>query len=245
MPPHSAGSVLVEIVIDDVEGALIAEREGADRVELCADLGQGGTTPSIGMIRRVLANVERVGVQVMVRPRGGDFVYNEDEIAVMVEDARAISALAAAAPVKVGVVTGALSATGDVDEQAMARIVQAAHPVPVTFHKAIDAAADVDAAYAVLARLGLERVLTSGGAPTALEGADALARLVAAPSGPAVLAGGGVRPHNIHELLAAVPVDEVHLRAQAPSERGDGTLRTDPRVVRDAVQAAMSARLED
>ncbi|GIG55546.1 copper homeostasis protein CutC [Demequina activiva] len=240
MPPHTASSVLVEIVIDDVEGAVVAEREGADRVELCADLGQGGTTPSIGMIRQVLARVARVGVQVMVRPRGGDFVYDEDEVAVMVEDARAIRDLAASARVRVGIVTGALTAEGAVDEQTVARIVQAAQPVPVTFHKAIDDAADLDAAYAGLARLGVERVLTSGGAPTAAQGADALARLAAAPFGPAVLAGGGVRPHNVGALLASAPVREVHLRAQSPSLRGDGTLRTDPETVRAAVEAARS-----
>jgi len=233
--------VKVEIVIDDVEGALVAEREGADRVELCADLGVGGTTPSIGMIRGVLAAVDSVGVQIMVRPRGGHFVYADHEIGVMEADARAIAEIARSASVRVGIVTGALTPAGDVDTAALGRVIDAAGDVPVTFHKAIDATADALAAFASLVPFverGLERVLTSGGAATALEGAPTLRAMLAVAGGPAVLAGGGVRPHNIDALLGAVPVGEVHLRAQAPSPRGDGTLVTDPAVVSAAVAAA-------
>jgi len=231
---------LIEIVIDDVEGAVIAESEGADRVELCADLGAGGTTPSMGMIREVLAAVDTVGVQIMVRPRGGDFTYSDREIRVMEADARAIADIAATASVRVGIVTGALTRDGEIDTAALARVMAATGDLPVTFHKAIDATADAAAAFASLVPFverGLERVLTSGGAATALEGAPALRTMLAVAGGPAVLAGGGVRPHNIEALLRAVPVREVHLRAQAPSPRGDGTLVTDAATVRDAVAA--------
>ncbi|WP_062464120.1 copper homeostasis protein CutC [Demequina soli] len=231
--------VLLEIVVDDVAGAVTAEAAGADRVELCADLCVGGTTPSLGMIRRVVAATERVTVQIMVRPRGGDFVYDAAELAVMLEDVAVIREVAAAAPGRVGIVTGALRTDGTVDADAMGALVGAAGDVPVTCHKAIDATPDIDAAYATLAGLGVERVLTSGGARTALQGADALARLVAA-GGPAVLAGGGVRPGNVAEVIAASGVTEVHLRAQVESERGDGTLSTDAETIR-AVRARIAS----
>jgi copper homeostasis protein CutC len=192
-------------------------------------------------VGRVLASVERVGVQVMVRARGGDFVYNDHERAVMIEDVMAIKDLAASAGVAVGVVTGALTSDAAVDEPLMAELIAVAHPLPVTFHKAIDAAADIDAAYAALTRLGVERVLSSGGRTTAVDGADALARWSGDPSGPAVLAGGGVRAHNIGALVDATGVSEVHLRAQSPSPRADGTLVTDGAIVRAAVAAARGA----
>ncbi|WP_062381049.1 copper homeostasis protein CutC [Demequina pelophila] len=232
----SEKAVAVEIVVDDVAGTLAAEAAGADRVELCADLCQGGTTPSLGMVRMVLARVASIGVQIMVRPRGGDFVYDADELAVMEEDCRAIRDLAADVPVRVGIVTGVLTPDAAIDEAAMARLVAAAGPVPVTCHKAFDATADLDAAYAALGRLGVERVLTSGGAATALAGADALARLVRAP-GPEVLAGGGVRPDNVAQVVALSRVDQVHLRAQSDSVRRDGTLETDPAIVRAVLDA--------
>ncbi len=161
---------LVEICVDDLAGVLAAERAGADRVELCADLVEGGTTPSVGMIESVLAAVERVGVQVMVRARGGDFVYSDDEVRVMSADARAIAALARSSRVPVGIVFGALTADGRVDESALEAIRAAAGTVPVTFHKAFDDAADLFAAYETLAHHGVVRVLTSGGAATAHEG---------------------------------------------------------------------------
>lgn len=229
---------LVEICVDDLAGVLAAERAGADRVELCADLVEGGTTPSVGMIESVLAAVERVGVQVMVRARGGDFVYSDDEVRVMSADARAIAALAQSSRVPVGIVFGALTADGRVDESALEAIRAAAGTVPVTFHKAFDDAADLFAAYETLAHHGVVRVLTSGGAATAHEGAEVLTALVARSSGrrmPAVLVGGSVRAHNVSALVARTGAREVHLRAQVASGRGH--LETDESLVRETVLA--------
>ncbi|WP_445996934.1 copper homeostasis protein CutC [Okibacterium fritillariae] len=233
--------VLVELCVDDLEGALVADREGADRIELCADLLEGGTTPSMGTILAVLDAVERVGVQIIVRPRGGDFVYSEAEVDVMCRDLRAIAAAAAGARTPVGVVVGALTAASEVDAAALRRLIDAAAPLPVTFHKAFDATSDLLAAYDVLAAAGVERVLTSGGPHPALQGIDVLAELVrwsrAEPAAPTVLVGGSVRPANVREILNATGATEVHLRAQTASPRGDGTLRTDPDVVRDLFAA--------
>lgn len=236
--------VLVELCVDDLDGALVADREGADRIELCADLLEGGTTPSMGTILAVLDAVERVGVQIIVRPRGGDFVYSEAEVDVMCRDLRAIAAAAAGARTSVGVVVGALTAGGEVDAVALRRLIDAAAPLPVTFHKAFDATSDLLAAYDVLAAAGVERVLTSGGPHPALQGVEVLAELVrwsrADAAAPTVLVGGSVRPANVREILEATRASEVHLRAQTASPRGDGTLRTDPDVVRELFAALES-----
>ncbi|MDQ1082244.1 MULTISPECIES: copper homeostasis protein CutC [Microbacterium] len=235
---------LVEICVDDLAGVLAAERAGADRVELCADLLEGGTTPSLGMIQTVLASVHRVGVQIMVRSRGGDFVYSDDELRVMVADTRAIAALAETSSVRVGIVFGALTAENRVDVPALAAIREAAGTVPVTFHKAFNDTVDLVDAYETLAQHGVERVLTSGGAATAEEGADVLRALHARSDNsrmPIVLAGGSVRAQNVAALIARTGVREVHLRAQIASDRGH--LVTDESVVRDTVAAAAASAL--
>lgn len=238
-PRTAPERVLVEVCVDDVAGALAAEAGGADRVELCADLSQGGTTPSAGMVRAVLAAVARVGVQVMVRPRGGDFVYSPPEVDVMLADVAHLRAVAEGARVPVGVVTGVLTADGILDVAAMRRLVEAAGPLPVTAHKAVDETPHLEATYDALRDLGVVRVLTSGGASSAAEGAATLARLVerSRAGGPIVLAGGAVRPGNAADLVAATGVREVHLRAQRSSTRGDGTLDTDAAIVRAVVTA--------
>jgi len=231
-----AAPVLVEICVDDLDGVLAAEAGGAHRVELCGDLLEGGITPSIGLIDLVLDRVSRIGVQIMVRPRGGDFVYSSTELEVMRSDLRAIAAAAARSRVSVGVVLGVLTPDRRVDVAAMRQLIEAAGGVPVTFHKAIDATDDVIAAYKTLRELGVERVLTSGGPGTAAEGADVLAHLVSiSADGPAVLAGGGVRPANVAALVAATGATEVHLRAQVGAPRGDGGLVTDVAIVRAVV----------
>ncbi|WP_216363423.1 copper homeostasis protein CutC [Subtercola boreus] len=227
----------MEICIDDLDGALVAEQAGAHRVELCADLLEGGTTPSIGLLSAVIQSTSLVGVRVMVRPRGGDFVYNEGELDVMCRDLaeiRAVVAAAAGAAGRVGVVLGALTPEGGVDVAALRQLMDAAGELPVTFHKAFDETPDLLESYEILAELGVVAILSSGGETTAEQGSAALARLVArsaAAPGPRMLAGGGVRPSNVGALLASTGASEVHLRAQTPSPRGDGTLRTDPELV--------------
>jgi copper homeostasis protein len=224
---------LVEICVDDVDGARTAERCGADRVELCADLLEGGITPSIGMVRTTLAALTRVGLQVLVRPRGGDFCYDPDEIGVMCADIAAIRALEPPPGVRVGFVLSGLTPDGRVDGAMLAELVAACGDAPLTFSKAFDEVADQDRALDELTELGFTRVLTSGGAPTAAAGADTLRRLAGHPR-ITVLAGGGIRSGSVADLVARTGVREVHLRAPAPP---DGRCRTSAAEVAAVVAA--------
>ncbi|WP_237280326.1 copper homeostasis protein CutC [Subtercola vilae] len=228
----------MEICIDDLAGALVAERAGAQRVELCADLVEGGTTPSLGLLRAVARETSTIGIQVMVRPRGGDFVYSAAELAVMCLDLEQIRAVSETIPGRIGVVLGALTTGHRVDVAAMRQLIAAAGELPVTFHKAFDETGDLAASSDVLAGLGVTAILSSGGAPTAEKGAAALKLLIErSASGPRMLVGGGVRPHNVRALVAATGAGEVHLRAQVPSARGDGTLETDRALVEQLIAA--------
>lgn len=226
-------SVLVEVCVDDVAGARAAEAAGADRLELCADLLEGGVTPSIGTVSRVLEVVERTGVQVLVRPRGGDFVHDADEVAVMLADVAAVRALPARVPV--GFVIGSLTPDHRVDEATTAALVAAAGGAPVTFHRAFDDTADLAESLEVLVGLGVDRVLTGGGPASAAEGSAVLAALHEQAAGRiTVLAAGGVRADNVRELLRRTGVREVHGRAPHVV---DGRTVTSPEVARAFVSA--------
>lgn len=206
---------VVEICLDDLAGIRVAEESGADRVELCAALAEGGITPSIGTVAAALRAATRIGIQVLVRQRPGDFVYDGDELQAMVDDIHSIRALPNPAGVPLGFVIGALRADGRINGDATRRLVAACGDAPVTFHKAFDQVEDRSGALEQLADLGVARVLTSGGAPTALDGADDLAELVRlAGDRIVVLAGGGVRPGSVAEVIERTGVREVHLRAQ-------------------------------
>jgi len=222
---------LLEVCLDDVDGAPVAEAAGADRLELCAALGDGGITPSLGTVAAVFDRVHHVGVQVLVRQRPGDFVYSNAELEAMAADIRAIRALPRPENVKLGFVIGALTPAGTIDRAATERLVAVARDVPVTFHKAFDQTPDQLAALDQLVDLGIERVLTSGAAASALEGSARLAELVAHASGRiAVLAGGGVRPDHVDALVRATGVGEVHLRpgAAVPSAALASTIDASP-----------------
>jgi len=197
--------VLFESCVDSLQAAVASERGGAGRIELCARLDVAGLTPSLDLVRGC-AGAVTIPVFVMVRPRAGDFVYTSGDIDAMV---RSIGAAAAAGAR--GIVTGALGRDATVDADAMRRLIAAARPLPVTFHRAIDATRDRDEALDALIALGVDRVLTSGGAPTALEGADAIARLVARAGGRmTIIAGGSVRAGNVREIVRRTGVREVH-----------------------------------
>ena len=199
--------ILVEACVDSVASAVAAERGGARRLELCDNLADAGTTPSAGMIAAVKAHVG-VPVFPIVRARGGGFVYSPLEVDVMRRDIRAARQLGAD-----GIVTGALDASGCVDQRIMLDLIEVAGELPVTFHRAFDVVPDLDAALETLIEMGVQRVLTSGGAPTAVQGADRLASLVArAGKRLAILAGGGVREENVRQLIERSGVTEIHVR---------------------------------
>ena len=196
---------VLEICVDDVRGARLAEAAGADRIELCSGLAEGGLTPSIGLVHRVLAETSGIGVNVILRPRGGDFVYPPAEVEVVCADAAELRRH------QVGLVFGALTPAGEVDAAAVRRV---RGDASLTFHRAFDATVDLGRSLETLIDLGVDRVLTSGGRATALAGADVLGALVRQAAGRIVImAGGGVRAGNVRELVTRTGVAEVHLRA--------------------------------
>ncbi len=198
--------MIVEACLETVGSAVAAERAGADRIELCSGLGEGGVTPSVALIREVRARVD-IPLQVLIRPRGGAFVYDDADEAIMVADIREARRSGAD-----GVVIGALSSGQRVHRARTERLVAAAGTMRCTFHRAIDATPDLDASMALLVELGISRVLTSGGAPSAVEGRATLARLQARWGDRiSIMAGGGVRSGNAQQLVEATGVREVHL----------------------------------
>ncbi|MFC4560895.1 copper homeostasis protein CutC [Nocardiopsis mangrovi] len=200
-----------EIVVEGTAGAIAAERTGAHRVELVSSLVDGGLTPSLGMVRTTLDAVSRIQVYPIIRPRGGDFVYDEHEVAAMERDI-----LAFAEEGVPGVVLGALTPMGAVDRSVMERLLAAAEGLAVTFHRAFDVAADPRAALDDLITLGVDRVLTSGQEATAAQGSALLGELVRRAEGRiTVMPGGGIRPDNAAGLVIATGATELHFSGQA------------------------------
>lgn len=203
-------STLIEACVDSIDSAIEAELGGADRVELCGELLQGGVTPSAGLIGGVCERI-KIPVFALIRPRTGDFLYDDDELDVMLRDIEVIRSLNVE-----GIVIGALTRDGDIDIGTLYTLIAAAGDMNVTFHRAFDFVKDQRVALEALIELGVDRVLTSGGAPSALEGVAMLAELVdQGGSDIAILAGGGINAANAAEVVRLSGVMEVHVRAAA------------------------------
>ncbi len=212
---ESPGPVLVEACVDTPRSARRAVRGGARRLELCGGLVEGGITPSPGVMAVVREHTE-VPIHVLIRPRGGDFLYASDEIAVMLADIAEARRLGMA-----GVVIGALTPEGRIDERVTATLIEAARPMSVTFHRAFDLTVGAIEAMEALARLGVERVLTSGQANTAVEGLDLIRELVGRSAGRVtVMAGGGVDEDNALRIVRETGVKELHLRGGTEEDSG-------------------------
>jgi copper homeostasis protein len=202
--------ITIEICVADVESAIAAEAGGADRIELCDNLAVGGTTPSVGTIAEICRWLS-LPVHVLIRPRAGGFLYTNREIAVMRRDIEAAKALGAA-----GVVLGVLDAEGGINREQTAELVALARPLSVTFHKAIDQARDPLEAIDALIAMGVDRVLTSGGKATALEGSAVLRGLVERAGGRlAVMAGGRLAIDHLDAVIRTSGVREIHLGSAA------------------------------
>jgi copper homeostasis protein len=203
--------MILEICIDGVASARAAGNGGADRVELCANLPEGGTTPSAGMIRSV-RRLFSGGLMVIIRPRGYDFLYTEDELEVMLEDIRVSRKLGAD-----GVVIGCLNADGTVDRERCDRLIEAAGSMDVTFHRAFDMTRDLGESLEAIQSLGVKRILTSGGKSDVPTGAAVIADLVKQSAGRvSLMPGGGVTPENLAEIVESTGVREIHLSARHP-----------------------------
>jgi copper homeostasis protein len=205
----------VEICVDSASAAFAAERGGAYRVELCANLLEGGTTPSAGTIK-VTRRGLKIGLHVIIRSRGGDFLYGSEEMDAMREDIRIAKDLGAD-----GVVIGCLTESGDIDLARTGELTALARPMKLTFHRAFDMCRTPSAALEALVRLGVERILTSGQEASCLEGMELIAQLQKQASGRIIIMpGGGITARNIRRIVEATGVSEVHLSARSTVESG-------------------------
>ena len=231
--------MLFESCIDSCDTARASASGGAGRVELCVRLDVGGTTPDPASIECCVAALA-IPVFVMIRSRGGDFVYDAGEVGAMADAIRAAAAADAG-----GVVFGALRGDATIDVEVMRRLIDVARPLAVTCHKAIDATRDPLEALETLLPLGVDRVLTSGGADTAAAGAATIARMVTrAGDALAVMAGGRVRAHNVAAIVQQTGVREVHasvLPTGMVTPADPDTLGAWADAVRDVVDAARVA----
>ena len=209
--------MLFEICVDSVAGVRAAKAAGAHRVELCAGLFEGGITPSRGMMKQA-REASGLGLHVIIRPRGGDFVFDADEVAVMLSDIA--TARDAGAD---GVVIGALTPDGRVEAEQTARLVEAAGPMAVTFHRAFDMTVDPFASLETLVSFGIARVLTSGQEATVLEGAPLIRDLMRhAGDRIVVMPGGGITARNAARIAAELQPREMHFAALVEE---DGPMR--------------------
>ncbi|KVN70269.1 copper homeostasis protein CutC [Burkholderia ubonensis] len=223
----AASSVLFEVIATTVGDAKVAARAGADRLELVTAIGEGGLTPSVGLIEAVVAAVP-IPVNVIVRPHSRSFVYDADDLRVIERDVRA--AVAAGAN---GVVFGALDARGAIDLDALARIVGAADGRALTFHRAFDVARDLNAAFDALLRVpAVTSVLTSGGHPSVLDAAATIARMVRRAEGTSctVLAGSGLTADAVGDFVRTTGVRAVHF-GSGVRPRGEVLAPVDERLV--------------
>ncbi len=197
---------ILEICVESAEGAFAAQAGGADRVELCANLLEGGTTPSAGSIQLARSRLH-IGLQVMIRPRGGDFCYSDTEFEVMrldIDIARKAGAN--------GVVLGILKEDGSVDEARTSALVEFARPMNVTFHRAFDMAKDPFEAMEILAAIGVDRILTSGQESSVLEGLDLITDLVrTAGNRIVIMPGGGIHERNVGRIAEQSGARELHV----------------------------------
>jgi copper homeostasis protein len=205
--------IVLEVCVDSVESALAAQKGGADRVELCDNLLEGGTTPSFASIefaRKLL----KIGLHIIIRPRGGDFLYSDLEFEIMKRDIEICKEIGVD-----GVVIGILDENGEIDFARSRELIEIARPMSVTFHRAFDVTKNAQKSLQMLIKLGVERVLTSGQEPTAFEGLETIAELVKLSENKIiVMACGSLTTGNVQKFVEITKVKEVHLTGFAEVE---------------------------
>jgi copper homeostasis protein len=217
-------SLQLEICAASLASALAAQAGGAHRIELCQNLEQGGITPSYGLIKEVRAQLH-IPIFVLIRPRPGGFVYSPGELAIMRADIELCRSLGCA-----GVVLGVLDAAGRVDVVQCQALAALAHPMEVTFHRAFDACSDQTQALEDVVAIGCQRILTSGGQPSATAGQGQLAGLVAQAAGRVrIMPGAGITAANLRDLVAHTGAQDFHASAKRtlPAVPADGLFQTE------------------
>lgn len=250
----SQSKFLLEVCVADVESARAAQQGGAQRVELCDNLMEGGTTPSAGAIELARKHLT-IALNVIIRPRGGDFCYSQLEYEIMRRDIEIAQQLGAD-----GVVLGALKPNGTVDQKRTRALIELARPLSVTFHRAFDMTRDPFVALATLIELGADRILTTGQEATLGDGLELIAELVQRAGQRIIIMPGGAKEHNIARVVKQTGAREFHLtashtvdsamqyrnprpfmgRALRPPEYARDV--TDPRRVRKIIRLARGAR---
>lgn len=201
--------IKIEIVCGNIESVIAAQAGGADRVELCDNISEGGTTPSYGMIESARKKLI-IALHVIIRPRGGDFFYSDDEFEIMKRDIETCKQLKAD-----GVVFGILNADGSIDKKRMKELVALSKPMSVTFHRAFDMTNDPFKALEDIIECGCQRILTSGQCSTATEGAELISKLISIAKGRIIIMpGGGIRSDNVASLISKTNSTEVHSSAK-------------------------------
>jgi copper homeostasis protein len=228
--------LVLEICVESVDHAIAAERGGAHRIELCTDLPSGGTTPSAGLMQIARRHV-KVPIHVLIRPRAGDFCYSGYEFETMREDVRAAKETGMN-----GIVLGILRENMRVDVERTKMLVEFAHPLPVTFHRAFDLAKNHAIALEEVIKTGASRILTSGGKARASDALPTLARLThAVRNRLLIIPCGGINSANIVRILQSTSVREIHtsVGASHPRSSGNGDGRGDrARADRSSLQSA-------
>jgi len=199
-------TITIEVCVDNIESLLTAQQSGADRIELCSALALGGLTANAGFVQKSL-DLATIPLYAIIRPRAGDFVYSEQEIDIMVSDIKFMKLLGIP-----GVVIGALTPDGNIDEAALKRLMSASRDIGVTFHRAFDLCNNPKQALEILINAGCERVLTSGQQATAQQGCELIKELVAQADGRiSIMPGAGVNPENAEKIISITQVKELHL----------------------------------
>lgn len=195
----------LEICCYSAESAFLAEKAGADRIELCDNFTEGGTTPSYGIIKYAIENL-KIPINVIIRPRGGDFLYSDMEFEIMKQEVLEMKKLGIN-----GIVFGILKSNGKIDIERTKEIMELAHPLEHTFHRAFDMCENHMRSLEILKKLGINRVLTSGGKNNAYDGIELLSKLLeAAENEIIIMPGSGINENTIGEILQRTGATEFH-----------------------------------
>jgi copper homeostasis protein len=225
--------VITEVCTDNINSALAADRAGANRIELCQALSEGGLTPSPALIRYCCENL-KLGVMVLIRPRGGDFLYNEVEFDLIKRDVLYCKESGAG-----GVVVGFLDKDGNVDKQKLKEIVDLAGGMEVVFHRAFDRCSEWRVALEDIIESGCCRILTSGLHDTAYEGRFLLKEIIeSAGDRIAILVGSGVVPGNINDIYNVTGFREVHFSAKHEAVSGMRYIRETIKPIRGQIESS-------